>query len=223
VYLQEEAESRLAAVEAGLEGIAAAKSVEEIAAAVATAKATMDELPAKSMVIDLAKAVLDAYKAEVEYRQQEAEIRAQAISTAKTAIDNATTHAAVNEAVETAKATIDELKSAAEYVDQALETKRAEISTAVNTEKAKLDYDLYSEEDQAKINQLYNDAKTAIATAESEEEMNTALQTFKTEIAKLEQLKKMDATGCAASIGGVSAVVGLIAMLGVAFVKRKEN
>ena len=222
-YLAEEAAERLAAMEAGLAGIAAAKNVEEIAEAVATAKAAMDELPAKAMVIDLAKAVLDAYKAEVEYRDQEAAIRAEAISTAKTAIDNATTHAAVNEAVETAKATIDELKSAAEYVDQALETKRAEISTAVNTEKAKLDYDLYTTEDQAKINQLYNDAKSVIATAESEEEMNTALQTFKTEIAKLEQLKKMDATGCKASIGGASAVVGLIAMLGAVLMKRKEN
>lgn len=225
-YFAEQAAERLAAIETGLTGIASAKNIQEINSAVANAKETIDALQTRATIAEAAKAELDAYKADVEYRAQEQEIRVNAIALAKAAIDSSATQADVIEAVAAAKATIDELKSAEEYLDQTLETKRQETLAAVNAEKAKIDYDWYAEADHTAINELYYQAKATIAIAETEEEMTAALQTFKAEIAKLDKREpKKDEVekGCMASIGSASVVFGVMAMLGVVLVKRKEK
>ena len=226
-YLEEQSALKTAAIEAGLAAVAAAKNVEEITQAVTDAKAAMDVITTRATIVEAAKADLDAYKADVEYRAQEAAQKADAIAMAKTKIDNATTQAAVEEAVASAKTAIDALKSAAELVDQALENSRKEANDAVNAEKVKVDYSLYDAENQTKINELYKAAKDAIANAETEEEMNVAVETFKAEIAKLPKIaqdEEKPATSCAASIGGMSALCGLLTMIGFAYAaKRKEN
>ncbi len=226
-YLEEQSVLKAAAVEAGLAAVAAAKNIEEIAQAITDAKAAMDVIATKATIIDAAKADLDAYKADVEYREQEASQKADAIAMAKTKIDNATTQAAVEEAVASAKTAIDALKTAAELVDQALESSREKANEKVNMEKAKVDFDLYDAENQTKINELYKAAKDAIASAETEEEMNVAVETFQTEVAKLPkaaQDEEKPATSCAASIGGMSALCGVLTMMGFVLVaKRKEN
>lgn len=227
VYLDEQQAQKVAAVEAGLGAVLAAKSEEEIAQAVVDAKAAMDEIVTKTTILDAAKAELDAYKADVEYREQEASVRAENIATAKAKIDSATSQAAVEEAVAEAKAAIDELKSAAELVNDALENSRKEANIAVNTEKAKVNYDLYTAENQMKINELYKAAKDTLVTANSKEEMDVAVETFKTELAKLPkeapQEKEQPATSCIASLGGMSAVFGLMTMAGFAVIARKKE
>ena len=227
VYLDEQQAQKVAAVEAGLGAVVAAKSEEEITQAVVDAKAAMDEIATRATILDAAKAELDAYKADVEYREQEASVRAENIATAKAKIDSATSQAAVEEAVAEAKAAIDELKSAAELVNDALENSRKEANTAVNTEKAKVNYDLYTTENQMKINELYKAAKDTLVTANSKEEMDVAVETFKTELAKLPkeapQEEEKPATSCMASLSGMSAVLGLMTMLGFAVISRKKE
>ena len=86
---------------------------------------------------------------------------------------------------------------------------------------------MYDAENQTKINELYKAAKDAIASAETEEEMNVAVETFQTEVAKLPkaaQDEEKPAMSCAASIGGMSALCGVLTMMGFVLVaKRKDN
>ena len=250
-YFADEAAARAAAVEAGLAAVTAAKTSEEITAAVTDAKVVIDGIETKAAIVDGAKADLDGYKAEAGlYREAQATDRANIVNEAKTVIDNAADKAAVGDAVAAAKAAIDELKTDAQLTEEeknaanaALAEKKAEAVEKVNEIKAGVDYSRYTAENQAKINELYKTAKDLIEDALTEEEINVAVAAFETEIGKLPKVEadnNSDVTddgtddgvngvlaklGCG-SVIGVSSVTALTCALGVAAIalkKRKEE
>lgn len=254
VYLEEQATVRAEAVTAGLAAVIAAKNSEEIALAITTVKSAVDALETKASIVDAAKADLNAYKAEEGlYREAQATERAGYIATAETAMDNATTQAAVNEAVATAKTAIDGLKTDAELTAEEQDAANKVLAQEkevgldkINEIKAGVNYTKYSTENQAKINDLYKTAKDLIADALTSEEISVAVSAFETEISKVPQVEEKeednndvtpdDATsdssnagfmaqlGCT-SVVGVSGVMALTIALGavVCAKKRKEN
>lgn len=253
VYLEEQATVRTEAVTAGLAAVVAAKNSEEIALAVTTFKSAVDALETKASIVDAAKADLNAYKAEEGlYREAQATERAGYIATAETAMDNAATQAAVNEAVATAKAAIDTLKTDAELTaeeqdaaNKVLAQEKEVALDKINEIKAGVNYTKYSTENQAKINDLYKTAKDLIADALTSEEISAAVSAFETEISKVPQVEEKeednndvtpddDATsdssnagfmaqlGCT-SVVGVSGVMALTITLGAVVCAKKRK
>ena len=241
VYLAEQVADRAAAVDAGKAAIANAASEEAIEEAIASAKAAIDALSDKATIISAAKAEVEAYKADVVYADEQAAARLAVIETAKAAIDNATSQAAINAAVANAKAAIDEIKTKDQLAAESLAAKKAAANTAVDILKGGVDYDLYSEDAVETINGLYSTVKAAIASAETEADVDAAVADFEAALANVPQKdagSSSDATqsgsdsessnggalvfGC----GSVSGLASGMLMLGVAVValfKKKEN
>ena len=248
VYLEEQAALRAEAVNAGLAAVAAAKSSEEITAAVERVKTAIDGLETKSAIVDAAKAELDAYKAEEGlYREAEAAERAALIATAYGAMESATAQAAVNQAVETAKTAIDGLKTDAELdaeekaaADAVLAGEKEIALSKVNELKASVDYSKYTSENQMQINNLYKAVKALIEEALTEEEIAAAVAAFESDLANVPTKETGNngngcvlpdgdtdaeqSSGCASSVG-VAGVAALTCLLGAAvcFKKGKEE
>lgn len=252
VYLEEQAALRAEAVSAGLSALAAAKSSEEITAAVENVKTAIDGLETKSAIVDAAKAELSAYKAEEGlYREAEAAERAALIATAYSAMENATAQAAVNQAVETAKTAIDGLKTDAELdaeekaaADAVLAGEKEIALSKVNELKASVDYSKYTSENQMQINNLYKAVKALIEEALTAEEIAAAVAAFETDLVDVptketenngndsvlpdgddaEEKSPLAALGCASSVGIVG-MAALTCLLGAAvcFKKGKEE
>ena len=251
-YLAEQQTERAAAVEAGLAAVIAAKSSAEITQAVVDAKAAMDVITAKAVIVDAAKAEVEAYRGDRVYRETEANTRAAAIETALTALDNAACQADVDNAVATAKSTIDALKTDLELTEEeraeadALYGEAKAIALAkINELKASVNYDDYSTENQAVINELYRLAKQAVADALTEEAITQAAVDFETELAQVAKIEKEDTLndstmpddtsnlveepqvnnsfGCKSSVG-FTGLVGVLAFATtVLFRKKKED
>ena len=248
-YLEEQAAVYAEAVETALAAVASAKNAEEIAAAVTGMKTTVDTLETKESIVDAAKAEINGYKAEEGlYREKEANRRAEVVGIALEMIDNATTQAAINEAVESAKVKIDTLKTAAELTEEeknaaneALAQDKQDALDKINEIKAGVDYSKYSAENQAKINDLYKAAKDLVEDALTEGEIRAAVSAFETEIAKVPQLETNDNNndvgpeggangimaqlGCASVVGvsGVTALTLALGFVGLCMKKRKED
>ncbi len=170
------------------EAINAATTPDEVAAALAAAKDEMDGLKTAAQYEEeeataasqaLAKAKTDAitalegYKDAADYRDAEKTALAEAIEAGTSAINNATTKEAVEEALAAAKAQIDELKTAAQY--EAEEAEAAANATAEALAKAKSDAltELNSYKDPADYRDLEKTAIRAIK-AETREAINAA-------------------------------------------------
>ncbi len=239
VYLAEQVADRASAVDAGKAAIANAASEEAIEEAIANAKAAIDALSDKATIISAAKAEVEAYKADVVYADEQAAARLAVIETAKAAIDSATSQAVINETIAGAKAAIDEIKTKDQLAAESLAAKKAAANTAVDILKGGVDYDLYSEDAVETINGLYSTVKAAIASAETEADVDAAVADFEAALANVPQKdagadSSSDATqsgsdssapmvfGC----GSVSGLASGMLMLGVAVValfKKKEN
>jgi hypothetical protein len=244
VYLEEQAALCTEAVTAGLAAVAAAKSSEEITAAVERVKTAIDGLKTKSAIVDAAKAELDAYKAEEGlYREAEAAERAALIATAYGAMESATAQAAVNQAVETAKTAIDGLKTDAELdaeekaaADAVLAGEKEIALSKVNELKASVDYSKYTSENQMQINNLYKAVKALIEEALTAEEIAAAVAAFETDLADVPTKETGNngngcvlpdgdtdaeqSSGCASSVG-VAGVAALTCLLGAAVCFKK--
>ena len=240
-YLFEQNAARVAAINAGLTAVADARTEDEITAAIATVKATVDALETKESIVNAAKAEVNAYKADVVYRDAQASMREGMISDALFEIDGATTQENVNKAVARAKERMDTLKTDAELTaeekeaaDQALAAEKQMALDQINAVKATVIFKDYTTENQAKINTLYKAAKDKVANALTSEELTVAIAEFTAEIESLPKVEKVDDTkpadsanplmGCS-SVIGMSAMTALTVALGaVVFArKRKEN
>ena len=250
-YLDEEETARAMARAAGLTAVAEAKSSEEIAAAVETVKTTIDGIETRASIVDAAKAEVSGYKAEEGlYREAQATERANIVALAINAIESATIKATVEQAVATAIEAIDALKTDAELTAEELDAankvlaQEKEIALEkINELKASVDYNKYSIENQAAINELYKAVKNLVEDALTKEEINAAVVTFEEELAKIPQVETnndnnnsvtdddanagmdiMAQLGCTSMVG-VSGVMALTVALGavVCMKKRKED
>ena len=250
-YLDEEETARAMARAAGLTAVAEAKSSEEIAVAVETVKTTIDGIETRASIVDAAKAEVSGYKAEEGlYREAQATERANIVALAIDVIESATIKATVEQAVATAIEAIDALKTDAELTAEELDAankvlaQEKEIALEkINELKASVDYNKYSIENQAAINELYKAVKSLVEDALTKEEINAAVVTFEEELAKIPQVETnndnnnsvtdddanagmdiMAQLGCTSMVG-VSGVMALTVALGavVCVKKRKED
>lgn len=253
-YLDEEENARALAKDAGLTAVAEAKSSEEIAAAVETVKTTVDGIETRASIVDAAKAEVSGYKAEEGlYREAQATERANIVAYAISVIESATIKATVEQAVATAIEAIDALKTDAELTAEELDAankvlaQEKEIALEkINELKASVDYNKYSIENQAAINELYKAAKQTVENALTKDEIEAAVNAFRTSLEEIPQIETNDnennnndvvgdevntttdilaQLGCA-SVVGVSGVTALTVALGAAALcmkKRKED
>ncbi len=247
-YLDEEENAREMARAAGLTAVAEAKSSEEIAAAVETVKTTIDGIETRASIVDAAKAEVSGYKAEEGlYREAQATERANIVANAIEVIESATIKATVEQAVATAIEAIDALKTDAELTAEELDAankvlaQEKEIALEkINELKASVDYNKYSIENQAAINELYKAVKNLVEDALTKDEIEDAVNTFRAELEEIPQVETdnnnnsvtdddanagiMAQFGCTSMVG-VSGVMALTIALGavVCAKKRKED
>lgn len=215
-YLSEQVAERAQITEAGLAAIAAATNEDEINAAVATVKTALDGVSTKAEIVAAAKAELDAYKSDETYFDEQAAEKSTILTNAKTTIESATSKAAIDEAVAAAKAKIDEVAT----VDNMLESYKKEALGKVNEKKAAIDYDQYLKETHAIINELYFNAKKAIENANSNEEIDGAVEAFNKAIDEIPVINLNVDEGCGNTVG-VGAVLGALCLLGGVFFAKK--
>ena len=232
-YLDEETTAYAVAIEAGLTAVSEAKTSEEIAAAIAMVKTTVDGLETRASIVDAAKAEVNGYKAEEGlYREAEATERASIVATAISVIESATIKVTVENAVATAIAAIDALKTDAELTaeekaaaDEALAQEKQNTLDKINEIKAAVDYNKYSTENQTAINELYKAVKNLVADALTESELSAAVATFEEELAKIPQKEVVnndnnsdvtnDATDNADTNAGIMGQLGCASVVGV--------
>ena len=216
-YLEEQAPLRAQAVEMGLQAVKDAIDEEGIAQAVMQAKAAILEIPTKDDFITVYEEELTAYKAG-EFRAAEETQKAAIITAALAEMATATTASGMAETAFQAFVAMDGLKTSAQYLSE----EKAAANQAVNEKKAALNYDNYSAENQAKINELFRDTKLIIETATTAEEINAAVQNFITSVNKLAKIGSDE--GCGASVVGIGSALAMLTALGAAIiVKKKEN
>ena len=235
VYLEEQATAKAEAITLGKEKVASATTLEEIALAVTEAKATIDTLPTKEEVISSAVAEIEGYMAEVEYLDAQATQKATIVSTAKTAIENATTKAIVDETVANAKTQIDELPTKTEVEAEQLAQDKETANGTVDGFKREIDFDLYDEEEIEIINGLYATVKNAIETAANKAEIDNAVAEFETALSQVPTKGEKESAnnsssesgstggGCMGTLGGFPFGLALILVAGKVIFKKKEN
>ena len=187
VYLAEEAQAKADIIANANAMVAAATSEAEIQLAVDNAIAAIDLLATKEAIVDAAKAEVEAYKSDVEYFDEQAAEKASIVENALARIDVATSEANVNAIVAAAKADIDALKTKAEIEAEILAGHKANANKAVDDLKKTIDFDLYDDEAIVLINAIYANAKTAIETGATEEEILAAVEAFKAALAEVPQ------------------------------------
>ena len=176
-----------AIIEAAQEDIANATTVAEVNAILAEAKAAMDAVKTAAQLgggggsstlpqakTD-AKAALDSCKNADDYREAQKTELAAAIAAGKTAIDAATTTAAVDTALADAKAAIDAIKTDAQLTAE----EAAALAQAKTNAKAALDSckdaDDYRDEQKAELADAIAAGKAAIDAATTEAAVAAAL------------------------------------------------
>ena len=190
LYRDAEKELLAAAISNGKTAIDNATSTEEANAALASAKATIDEIKTKAQyeaeeALSLAelktvtKSQLESYKATDLYRDAEKALLATAINNGKAAIDAANSTAEVQAALASAKETIDGIKTKAQYEAEEAQALLNAKTTAKSQLEAYKDADLYRDAEKELLAAAINSGKTAIDNATSSEEVNTALASAK--------------------------------------------
>ncbi|MBR2384437.1 MAG: hypothetical protein IKA99_02390 [Clostridia bacterium] len=248
-FLEAEDAQRAEAVADAKTAIETANSSAEVANIVASTKEFIDTLKtaneyAKEAIAEEvaeAKAELDAYKAEDGlYREEEVAARLAIIEDAKLALDEALDLDTVAEIVANAKADIDELKTDAELSEEErLAGVKEDAIKAINAKKASIDLTLYSEDAVLTISTLYNEAKLAIESATSDDEIADIVAQFSEDVDAVPQLgeepesseseSSQESTseaitgGCLGNIGGLSSVFALLSVMAVAVVIKKRR
>ena len=217
-YLEEQAPLRAAAIEAGLQAVKEAIDENGIAQAIMQAKAAILEIPTKDDFLTGYTEELTAYKAG-EFRAEEEAQKLSIINAAVAEMQAATTANGMAETAFTAFASIDALKTSAQYLSE----EKAAANQAVNEKKATLNYDDYSVANQTKINELFRDTKLVIETAMTTEEVNAAVNNFKTTVDGLAKIGGSD-KGCGASVMGIGGALAMLTAVGAAvLLKKKED
>ena len=155
------------------------------------------------------------------------------------AIENAASEAAVNEIVAGAKDAIDAIKTKVEIEEGILADIKTAANEVVDDLKKAVDFDLYNDDAIAQINALYATVKSAIANATTEEEVDAAIEAYRTALAEVPQKSagseeddadsddegkadNANTFGCSGVVGGFAyAIVALGAAVVVC--KKKEN
>ncbi len=236
IFRSEQKASRDSIVATALEAISVDKTFAQNSELVAGAKEAIDalktdaELTAEELATAKAnaKADLDAYKADADlYRDEQATQRASIIAEAKADIDEATEESQIATIVSGAKQAIDALKTDAELTaEEALASAKQAGLNEINQKKAGLDLTKYSEENVEEINNLYNEAKTAIENATSSAEVDSAVSAF---LAAIDAVPTADdkpqgsSGGCAGSVNGLGGAMALLTLCAVVFVSRKRR
>ena len=241
LFREAEEAQRAEAVATAKEAIAVANSSEEVANIVANAIEAIDALKtaneyAKEEIAEdvaNAKEALDAYKAEDGlYRAEEAEARLAIIEEAKAALDEALSTEVVESIVAEAKADIDALKTDAEYdAEEYLAGVKADAIAEIGAMKAQIDLSLYTEESILAISTLYNNTKTAIETAETEEAVAALVEKFEADLDAVPMIgeetpatsESKSSGGCFGDISGLSSVFALLSVMAVAVVLKKKR
>ena len=204
------------AVENGLQAVKDAIDEEGIAQAVVQAKAAILEIPTKDDFVQKYLEELNAYKADA-FRTEQAAQRAAIIAAAETDMQAATTASGMAETALLAFAAIDALKTSEDILNE----EKATAHKQVNEKKATLNYDDYSEENQAEINELFRSVKLAIDGAKTTEEVNAAAENFINAVNKLPKLG--GDKGCGSNLIGISGALVLLAAAGFVAVARKKE
>jgi hypothetical protein len=227
VYFAEEAQLKVLAVAAGLEGVKQAKNEEEIAGAVAAAQAAIDAIKTKAGYVADAIAELNAYKGEEGYfLAAELAQKATFIAEATAVFETAENADAIAEAVAAAKVKIDELKTAEQYAIEneiALAPFKEAARTQINEKKAAVDFALYSEESSKEISRLYTQANDAIAAAVTQEEINNAVAAFTAAINAVEQVKAEVETESGCGSTAIGGVLGMLVLVGAGMLLKKKE
>ena len=225
-YLSEQAEIIAGIVSRGISAVDGAVDEQTIQTAVTAAQAEAAEVQTKEQIVSTAKAEIAAYKADVIYLTAETAQRQSAIDAANAKIDAALSQAEVTNSIAEAKTAIDGLKTKAEYDAEALTAKKDAAKAEINGISAEIDVTKYSEEDQNKIAALLADARRAVDSAESEEDVEQAVATLRAELEKVQPAPETK-SGCKAAIGteGLAffpIIILVVAVLCVTVVKKKD-
>ena len=225
-YLSEQAEIIAGIVSQGIAAVDGAVDEQTIQTAVTAAREEAAKVQTKEQIVSAAKAEIAAYKADVIYLTAEEEQRQSAIDAANAKIDAAASQAEVTNSVAEAKTAIDGLKTKAEYDAEALTAKKDAAGTEINGISAEIDVTKYSEEDQNKIAALIADARRAVESAESEEDVEQAVATLRAELEKVQPAPETK-SGCKATTGAESLaffpiIILVVAGLCVPVVKKKD-
>ena len=236
VYLEEQAQARANSINEAKAKIAEAVTEEAILAAVAEAKAEMDAIETKEAIVNAALVEVDAYKADVVYLEEQAAARVALIATAKETIQSATAKAAIDTAVTDMKAAIDQLKTKDQVEAEAFAAYKATANATVDSLKKAIDFDLYEEDAILTINNLYATAKAALEAAETEADVDEAVEAFETALEEVPQKNVNNSdntggdaqtdgkTGCSGTVSGIAFGVVLLGLAsGVLLKKKKED
>lgn len=215
-YLSEQAAERAQILETGLAAIASATNETEIATAVANTKTALDGITPKQAFVNAAIEEITEYKADATYYDEQKAEKDAVISAATSAIQNAKSKAEIDEAVATAISKIDEVATIADI----LENYKAEALGKINEKKATVNYDLYLEATHVVINELYFNAKKAIKNANSNAEIDQAVETFTKALDEIPQIKLDVEEGCGNTLG-MGAIFGVVTVLGGALLLKK--
>ena len=177
-YADLETEDVAQVIADAVEAIKAAKTQEDIDAAVSAAKTTLDDMVLAKQK-ETAKASLTTYVDLSLYSEENKGAIETIIADAKTAIDGCTTAAEIIIKVNEAKAAIDEVKT---ILQTAKETAKAEIESYIQ------DKTVYSANGLATINQIIADAKTNIDNATDQETIDAIVADAKDDLDKVPTL-----------------------------------
>ena len=233
VYLEEQAQTRGNFINTAKEKIAEAVTEEAILAAVADAKAEMDALESKETIVNAALAEVDAYKADEVYLEEQAAEKEALAETAKETIQSAMSKAAIDTAVTDMKNAIDQIKTKVQIEAEAFAAYKEAANATVDNLKKAIDFDLYEEDDILTINTLYTTVKAAITAAETESDIDEAVEAFETALKEVPQIKtdnesadgnsEGELLGCFGSVSGLSSTAVLLGLAAVGNLLRKKK
>lgn len=197
-YRTEEQALLTSAIAEGKNAIDSATDISAVNAALANAKATIDEIKtdAELTAEELAtaktnaKAELDSYANANDYRADQQALLASAIANGKVAIDGAADISAVSTALANAKAAIDEIKTDAELTAEELAVAKIEAKSALDTY---VDLNDYRTEQQSAIATAIANGKIAIDAATTKAGVTSALDSAKLAIDAIKTDSEMTA------------------------------
>ena len=190
-YRTEEQAFLASAIADGKNAIDSATDISAVNAALANAKAAINEIKtdAELTAEDLAtaktnaKSELESYVNAGDYRADQQALLASAIANGKVAIDGAADISAVSTALANAKAAIDEIKTDAELTAEELAVAKAEAKSALDVY---VDLDDYRAEQQSAITTAIANGKISIDAAITKAGVTSALDSAKLAIDAIE-------------------------------------
>ena len=197
-YRTEEQAFLASAIADGKNAIDSATDISAVNAALANAKAAINEIKtdAELTAEDLAtaktnaKSELESYVNAGDYRADQQALLASAIANGKVAIDGAADISAVSTALANAKAAIDEIKTDAELTAEELAVAKAEAKSALDVY---VDLDDYRAEQQSAITTAIANGKISIDAAITKAGVTSALDSAKLAIDAIKTDSEMTA------------------------------